>query len=106
MIICNRCGAANLDEELVCMECGRKLQSGIHGAGVEQKNAETRGPLSPMRVQPSSAMLRRLLLKGLEAWVYALILGAAGVFAVITGKWQALAPAVAFIGLVAWTRKV
>ncbi|MES9997617.1 zinc ribbon domain-containing protein [Desulfovibrio aminophilus] len=105
MIICNRCGAANLDEELVCMECGRKLQSGIHGTGVE-RNAEARGPLSPMSVQPASTMLRRLLLKGMEAWIYALILGAAGVFAVVTGKWQALAPAVAFIGLVAWTRKV
>ncbi|MCM0756832.1 zinc-ribbon domain-containing protein [Desulfovibrio aminophilus] len=105
MIICTRCGAANEDDELLCQECGRKLQSGLHTPGAG-KNGENRGPLSPMRVQPVSAMLRRLLLKGAEAWVYALILAAAGLFAAVTGEWRALAPAVALIGLVAWTRKV
>jgi hypothetical protein len=104
MIVCNRCGAANNDEELLCQACGRKLQSGL--SGPNQGGDGFSGPLEPLETPPPSLDLRRFLKKGLEAWAYALCLAGAGAYAAATGRWLLLLPAVGLMALLAWTRRV
>ena len=104
MIVCNRCGASNNDGELLCLDCGHKLQSGR--GGPFRDDGACRGPLEPLETPVPSLALRRFLLKGLEAWAYALALAGVGTYAALTGSWLLLLPAVGLMALLAWTRKV
>lgn len=105
MIICTRCGASNDDGKLVCQACGRKLQSGRSGPSPLAEEEED-APLAPLSREILPAAIRRMLRKGLEAWVYALVLLAAGLWVAATGQWLVLAPVVAVTALLAWSRKV
>lgn len=102
MIVCNRCGATNADEARLCETCGHKLQSSYSNPSRDDSGR----PLEPLETPEPSLDLRRFLVKGLEAWVYLLLLAGAGSYAALTSNWLLLLALVGFTALLAWARKV
>ncbi|WP_029898175.1 zinc ribbon domain-containing protein [Desulfohalovibrio reitneri] len=105
MIICTRCGGPNEDRALVCVVCGRKLQSARKAGDEGRSPLEFRDSPEPLSL---GGFLRGEggLRRHLEAWAgLAVLLGAAG-YGLATGEYLPLWLAVPVVGLAAWLRKL
>ncbi|WP_071547143.1 zinc-ribbon domain-containing protein [Pseudodesulfovibrio hydrargyri] len=104
MITCTKCGTKSSDDTLACPKCGNKLQSSRRAA--PDNGARTDAPLEPFRHHGVPGDLMRSLKRMLEAWAYVLILAGVAASCIVYRIWWPLYPAVAFIALLLWLRKV
>lgn len=102
MITCTRCGHANDDRELVCVSCGKKIQSCHYVPPVE----EERNQLERLNTRQLPPDVWRNLKRMAEAWAYLTLLGAVAAGCWHYRVWWPLYPAVAVIGLIMWVRRV
>jgi len=107
MIVCNKCGQSNVDEERLCRSCGHKLQS-LRGQTGENGD----GAVPPASLADERIGYRDLLgqegyfRKHLEAWICLAALGGAAVACVLYDTLWPLGAAIPAVALLAWLRKL
>lgn len=105
MIICNKCGESNADEERLCLTCGHKLQS-LRCQGTDEDAAKP-PLLAEERIDYHDLLGREgYFRKHLEAWAYLGVLAAAAAVCQWLGEIWPLVAAIPVLGLIAWLRKL